>query len=179
MAPNKAKTNRFTTASRLVLAFCVALILLNAFQIVYRYQTLTDGWLWHSGALGSKEQNDVLYDANLVGEPSPLHPGDRVTAVAGFPVMGGDLSQAQGAAARLASLRAGDQVEYHLLRGNQALNVQVPLTHWTVVAWVRANSSLYILILNLSSLLLLAIGFSPSLKGRIFPAHAPFWSGVR
>lgn len=48
-------------------------------------QCITDGWRWISGAVGTALEDTITYDANLIGQPSPIQPGDFVLAVEGYP----------------------------------------------------------------------------------------------
>jgi hypothetical protein len=164
MKPDHDRLKRFTLGSWLILIFSITWILLDIGQTLYRFQLLTDGWSWVGGEFSSDPQTPIFPDHNLLGTASPLQPGDRVIAVAGLPVNGGDLSQVPGAAERLAGIRAGDQVEYTVARGGQVINILVPLTHWTPAAWARWNIIPANLLLLLSGWFLIAIGLFTFVK---------------
>ena len=118
---------RFTRTSWFILTVCTVLVLLDIAQILYRFQVPTDGWLYNSETIAGPDGNILIYTTNLAGDASSLQPGDLLTAVAGLPVDGGDLSHNPEAAVRLAGIQPGDQVEYTLLRGDRPLKVTVDL----------------------------------------------------
>lgn len=170
MKKNHHKSNRFSIGSWLILSFSIALILVNIGQTIYRFQIPTDGWVWHTGSFGGEEENILIYDANLVGNASPLLPGDRVIAVEGLSVSAGDLTQVPGASGRLAGLKTGDHVIYDVLRGVRALSVEVPLTQWTLAAWFQANIPISTLIFNLAGLLMIGVGLFTFLQRPDLPS---------
>ena len=149
---------RFTRTSWFILTVCTVLVLLDIAQILYRFQVPTDGWLYNSETIAGPDGNILIYTTNLAGDASSLQPGDLLTAVAGLPVDGGDLSHNPEAAARLAGIQPGDQVEYTLLRGDRPLKVTVTLTRWTADAWLRNSTTPSFLVLWLAVFLMYGVG---------------------
>jgi hypothetical protein len=149
---------RFTRTSWFILTVCTILILVDIAQILYRFQVPTDGWVYQTKPIDNLDVYGLLYSDNLVGNASPLQPGDLVTAVAGLPVDGGDLSHTPEAAIRFGGIQTGDPVEYALLRWNQPLKETVTLTRWTVEAWLRNSTTPAFLVVWLAVILMFGVG---------------------
>jgi len=152
------KGSRFNATSRLILIFVATLILLNLLQLAVRFTLPTNGWVGYTGGYGGEDEDALFYYLNLVGAPGPLLPGDRVIAVAGVPLVEGALNPGAEIISRLGDLKAGDQVEYSIVRGEQELVVEVPVTRWTLASILRMNLSPGALVLNLVGIFMFAVG---------------------
>jgi len=119
---------RFDRAARLSLVFALLIMVTSAAQAAYRFSLPSDGWL--SGQY--PESDNFEYNGNLVGATSDLRPGDFVTGLEGQPLAAYD---GQGTPS---FWRAGNTVDYDIRRGEQRLQVAVPLVHWTPQALLRS-----------------------------------------
>ena len=142
--------SRFGRAARVSLAFALIILLASAAQVLYRYFLPNDGW-WAGGDLDGVYWE---YYGNLVGVGSDLQIGDLMTGLEGQPL------DAYGAGDTPPFWHAGNTVTYNIRRGDQPLQIAVPLVHWTPQALMRT------IIVNpsaaLSSLgvgVLIAVGF--------------------
>jgi hypothetical protein len=162
---NTARWNLPVYGAWLVLLVSLLLIGLSVIVTVYRFTLPTDGWLQGFGDFGSVDEDHLIYEANLLGLRSALEPGDRVTAIAGFPTTGDYRELSPGLAGALRQLQAGDSVDYTVLRGAQQQTVRVPIGQWTADGWLRRLlSSPSQLINTLGALILLAVAFFTFLR---------------
>lgn len=120
----------FGRGAWLLLGFIGLLVMLCAAQLAYRFTMPTDGWR----AENMVEACELTLLGNVTAAPSGLQLGDVVTAVngevfdpacAGFP--------------RPAGWEVGGSVVYTVRRGEQVLDVSVPVTHWTLERVLRYN----------------------------------------
>ncbi len=120
----------FDRGAWLLLGFIGLLVVLCAAQLAYRFTLPTDGWRAESLDVACEL---TLLD-NVTAAPSGLQAGDVVIAVngeafdpacAGFPLPAG--------------WEAGGSVVYTVRRGEQVLDVNVPVTHWTLARVLRYN----------------------------------------
>jgi signal transduction histidine kinase len=137
-----ASERRLDRASWAILGISAVLLLCSIAQLAYRLTLPTDGWSYHSGDIGSDTQYAIIYDANLLGQPSPLLPGDVVLAVEGhaFDELLDNALNVQPPL--ITDWRAKITARYQVQRERAALELQVPLRrwYWQEVAW-RAVSS--------------------------------------
>ncbi len=146
------EAQQWTPQARLILLISLALIGVSAGQVAYRTALPTEGWTFLSG--DDFDDNRTWLDANLLGDPSPLQPGDGLLAVEGASVTGNLSSEGL-----TDGWRAGQTVVYTVERAGQVLDLDVPLKAWTLGALARyafgnpANA-----IGGLMSLLMLGIG---------------------
>jgi hypothetical protein len=128
----KTNERRFDRGARLHLILPSALILFSVVLLIYRFMLPTDGWR----SAEPDEVNSVgfIYEANIMGLPSGLQPGDHLIGVEGR-------SLADASIAALWPLRdtwqAGSTVRYTILRDEQELELAVPLTHWNLMDYWR------------------------------------------
>jgi hypothetical protein len=131
-----ASTRRFDRGARFTLIFTATIFVLATGFIAYRFSLPTDGWL--SGEPDEIDSVGYIYEANIIGVPSGLQPGDHLVAVEG-------IALAETGFPDLLSLkdswRAGNTVRYTVLRGEQTVELDVPLTHWDVGQYLRETQS--------------------------------------
>jgi len=156
---------RFSLGAWLVLAFAMALVLLSAAQIIYRYTLPTDGW---SVITTEIDQADWVYWENLVGAPSGLQQNDILLAV--------DEQSVQGSATRYAEPPppdwvAGGSVLMKVMRGEEEISFLVPVVHWTPAAlWRYKFRDIAGLVSLLGGLTLFAVGLFTFFKRPGVPA---------
>jgi hypothetical protein len=124
---------RFDRSAWVVLAFALALVLLSAAQIAYRYTLPTDGWAFYTTEI---DQPDLVYWSNLVGATSALQSGDILQTVGGQPLPEG-LVGVSGAPPP--NWTAGGSVRMTVLRGGQEISFLLPVVNWTPAALWRYN----------------------------------------
>jgi len=122
-----AKPHAFNRNSWLLLGFGLVLITICAAQLGYRLAQPTDGWLLTS------DPGAAIFDFNMLGAASPIHPNDQLLSMVGVPY------DTLDTLFRIADLRptgwqAGETVPYTIRRESQVLSLDVPLYHWTVAA---------------------------------------------
>ncbi len=127
-----AATQRWTLAARAVLLISLALIALSAAQGAYRAALPTEGWTYDSG--DGFDDNLIIFNTNVLGGASPIEPGDNLLSVAGVSFNTG-LSGANVSD----GWRAGQVVVYRVERAGQAVDLEVPLKHWSVGALLAYN----------------------------------------
>jgi len=130
---NQQEETRFNRTAWLVLVYALALVLLSAAQIVYRYTLPTDGWAVYTTQV---DQADWVYSSNLVGAPSGLQQNDALLAVDDLPVQGSATSYTISPPP---SWAAGQSVDMTVQRGEQEVSIRVPIVHWTPAALWRYN----------------------------------------
>ena len=128
--------SRFDRGARFTLIFAAAIFALAAGFIAYRFTLPTDGWL--SGEPTEFDATGYIYKSNIMGVPSGLQPGDHLVAVEG-------IALAETGFPDLLSLKdswlAGNTVRYTVLRGEGAVELDVPLTHWDVGQYLRETQT--------------------------------------
>ncbi len=165
LTTNQREETRFNTSAWLVLAFAMALVLLSAAQIIYRYTLPTDGW---SVITTEIDQADWVYWENLVGAPSGLQQNDILLAVGEQSVQG---SATTGYIPAPTGWVAGGSVMMTVMRGEGETSVLVPVIHWTPAALWRYNfGDIAELVDLLGGLTLLAVGLFTFLKRPGVPA---------
>jgi hypothetical protein len=112
--------------SQAVLVFACTLVALSCAQLAYRIWLPTEGWAYES--LDEFGANTLFFSRNLLGEPTPLRPGDQLVALDGVPYGTMDLLRSPGVSDRA---RPGDVVTYSVLRDGEVLDLAVPLKRWT------------------------------------------------
>ena len=153
-APSAAApdTRHWDRGATFDLVAMTALLLFSLVLTVYRLTLPTDGWL-------ATEPNDFdargfIYQANLMGLPSDLRPGDHLLAVEGIPFN----SDIVAASWRLRDeWRAGNSLRYSVVRDGQALELDVPLTHWRLADFWRGTATAENLIWYVSSVLFVVV----------------------
>ncbi|HOU42289.1 MAG TPA: hypothetical protein PK829_13565, partial [Promineifilum sp.] len=153
-APSAAApdTRHWDRGATFDLVAMTALLLFSLVLTVYRLTLPTDGWL-------ATEPNDFdargfIYQANLMGLPSDLRPGDHLLAVEGIPFN----SDIVTASWRLRDeWRAGNSLRYSVVRDGQALELDVPLTHWRLADFWRGTATAENLIWYVSSVLFVVV----------------------
>jgi hypothetical protein len=123
---------RFDRGAWLHLILPLALLLFATAVVAYRFTLPTDGW--RSAEPEEFDSFGFIYDANIMGAPSGLQPDDWLIAVDG-------LSLAEGSVTTGWTLhdvwQAGRTMRYTIQRGDQQLDLDVPLVHWDLVTYWR------------------------------------------
>jgi hypothetical protein len=120
-----------------VLTFALALVGISLAQTAYRVWLPTEGWVYRET---DDFETDVTYfEANLLGNPTPLQSGDQLLAVDGVAVDDrGDLA----ALAIADSWREGQVVPMTVRRQGQVLTLAVALKRWTaagLITYLRSS----------------------------------------
>jgi len=123
----------FTPAGWGVLAFALALLLFSAGQLAYRFTLPTDGWSVYTEDVAD---SNWIYDANLVGAPSELQPGDSPLIVGGVSVQGTASSAYRSPPP---GWKPGARVRMLVQRGSEQRWLEVPVVHWTGLAFWHHN----------------------------------------
>lgn len=101
---------------------------------VYRFALPTDGWL----AVEPTEFDTFgrIYQSNIMQAPSRLEPGDHLVAVEGIS-LGGGVTDLWSLRPRW---RTGEALQYTVLRGEQQLQIEVPLVKWNIGRFLRSEA---------------------------------------
>jgi len=121
---------RFDTGAWLVLTIALALLILSAAQLAYRFTLPTDGWSVYTEDVADLAGTWILY-ANLVGEPSGVQAGDKLLAVSGVSVQNKATTEFLSPPP---DWQVGRRATYLILRGDQQMSVAVPIVHWNARA---------------------------------------------
>lgn len=124
------KETGFDRGGWLALLISLAMILTALSAIRYQAGLPTDGW--YSSTPNDLTTVGFIYRQNLAELPSPLQPGDLLIEVGGVPV---DQLEAESPQAR--AWAAMESLRYTVLRGEERLTFDVPITRWTLEAWWR------------------------------------------
>ena len=163
-------TSRFDRGARITLILTMALLIYTVGITAIRFTWFTDGWR-------SAEQAEIVsigyvYESNIMGVPSGLRPGDLLVAVEG-------ISLAEGGITSLMGLRdgwqAGNTVRYTVARGEQTVDLDVPLTHWDVGKYLRATFSITDVVTYLGIFAFLGISLLAFWRRPDSPAARALW----
>jgi hypothetical protein len=123
-----------------VAAISALLMLIFAFSsVAHRYRLPTDGWSMIQRE-GSFNNTDALMVENVMGFPSNLRPGDVLLQIGGKDV-DPDHLPLFGIEPPL-HWNAGQLAVYRVKRGNEILNLLIPLGHWEgnrYAAWLATR----------------------------------------
>jgi len=125
---------RFTLAARLQVILILGIMAFSLVDLAYRFSLPTDGW-----EVSEAVETGLVYLRNLSESPSPLQPGDHVTAINGIRA---DWLTVYGTDSLQEIWRAGAVIDYTLVRDGQEMTVPVTLKHWDLGAWA-GNQFLY------------------------------------
>jgi hypothetical protein len=161
----------FDRGAWLYLILTGALLLVALGSVVYRLSLPTDGWQ-------SREPEEIgavgfIYEANIMGRPSGLQPNDYLIAVEGQ-------SLADSSTTALWALRdgwqAGSTMRYTVLRGEQELVLDVPLTHWNIADYWRGAGKLAVTLVGYAGLIVfLAVAFLAFWRSPKNPSARALW----
>jgi two-component system NarL family sensor kinase len=155
-AGDQRRPHRFSRASLAVLLIALLLLGASLAQVTVRLFLPTEGWAYTEDETAG-EAYSVVFTDNLLGEPSPLQPGDHLRAVAGVGVE--QMGATEWSPTIADRWQAGTIVRYTVVRDGQTIDLDVPLKRWTAPAVVRyAVGSLGQASGWLASLLMLGIG---------------------
>jgi len=153
------KVKRFSIGAWLALVAAAILLLGSIVQIAYRYTLPTDGW---SVMTDDAVEANWIYYRNLVGAPSDLQTDDVLLAVDGLSLLDTATSEPLPAPP---SWQTSQTVTFLVRRGEQQLELVVPIVHWTLAAVARYNLLDPIQFASLAgSLLLLVVGWFTFLR---------------
>lgn len=113
-------------SSRLILLLALALLLLGVAQKAYRLSLPTEGFSTRT----SETSDRPIFDANLLGQPSPLLPGDEFLALKGqiYETLADNARRLRPSGLEY---RVGETVRYTVLREGREVTLEVPLSRWT------------------------------------------------
>ncbi len=132
-----SRERRFGPASLAVMLFALALVVVSGAQAAYRVLLPTEGWAYREGQTAEDLHANIhTFTQNLLGEPSPLRPGDRLRAVEDVPVE--QLRDLQpGRTVR--HWRHGQTIRYTVIRDGRTLDLDVTLKRWPASTVARLN----------------------------------------
>ena len=114
----------WSRASWLVLLLAISMLIASAGQKAYRITLPIDGW---APAVGS---DNLVFERNVLGQPSPIQAGDELLAVDGQDVTDWMRRGLLGELPRPAHWQTGGTVRYTVQRDGQTRDLQVPLYQW-------------------------------------------------
>jgi hypothetical protein len=165
MTDRHERGSRFPRRSLLVLAAALALVLLSAAQLAYRFTLPTDGWDVYSTEI---DQSDWVYWSNLVGALSGLEQDDLLLAVEGQSMRGSATMEFTPPPANWA---IGRSVQMTVLRAGREISVDVPVVSWALTSWWRFNiADLNRLVDFTGALILFLVGLFTFLKRPNIPS---------
>jgi hypothetical protein len=149
--------SRFDRGSWAALTYALAIGLGCLLYAVWAWRIPGDGWLLD----GNPDGSQVTFQANLAGRPSPLQAGDTLLAVEGIALAAlADRAHAFHALQPL-PWPDGTSMRYTVLRGDQRLELDVPLyrvSPWTYQIGLMQTQGLLFLLQLASSLFFFGIG---------------------
>jgi hypothetical protein len=149
--------------SRPSLLILIALLALVTAAIVlsfYRFSLPTDGWLSQETPPGAaEEQQGLIYQKNIMGLPSELDAGDTVLQVEGVPYVTTSFTTVPPHL-----LKAGESAHFLVLRDEQTITVEVPITHWKFAPWVKGIGILEFVSAVITGIIMLGVGLFTFLK---------------
>jgi hypothetical protein len=135
-----------------------------------RFTWPTDGWL--SAEPAEIVSIGYVYKSNVMGVPSGLRPGDHLVAVEGISLAERDITA-------LFDIRegwqAGNTVRYTVARGEQTVELDVPLTKWDVGEYLRATFTITDLVTYLGVFAFLGISLLAFWRRPDNPAARALW----
>jgi len=142
-APPPAIETHWALGARLTLWLAVVFILLNLVHLAYQFTIPSPGWAGPSPEDLYETESYFQVDTNAVGNPSPLQSGDLIYSIEGISAKQiltiSDLSEMLIPP----GWRVGGEAKMTVLRNEQTIQLEVPLTHWTAGAWLRTNFGNY------------------------------------
>lgn len=136
-ATRRTLVRRVARSRLLVVALALLLLVAGTAQKAYRLSLPTTGW----STLNAINANVPVFERNLLGEPSPLRPGDRFVALGNWNLGEIHARAAAGLSSRPATYRVGERVRMTVLREGRLLTLTVPLYNWTGAAILEATVS--------------------------------------
>ncbi len=146
--------------SLLILIALLALVVAAIVLSFYRFSLPTDGWLSQETPPGTaEEQQGLIYQKNVMGLPSELEAGDTVLQVEGVPYVMTSFTTVP-----LHLLKAGESAHFMVLRDEQTITVEVPITHWKFAPWVKGIGILEFVSAVITGIIMLGVGLFTFLK---------------
>jgi len=151
------------------MGFALLLLLVGVGQLLYRFTLPTDGWSVYTEEVA---ETIYIYDQNLVGAASELRTGNAVLAVDGVPVQGFATSRYISAPS---GWQVGQSAVMLIQRGDEQIEVEVPVVQWTVTAVIRHNLLDLAQLASMSgALLMLMVGWFTFLRRPEVPSARAF-----
>jgi hypothetical protein len=122
---------RFNRSAWLVLIVVAVLMLGNPLFLAYRLTLPTDGWEVNEAS----DLPGFNYTTDLMGIAPDLQPGDQVIAIDG---VSADWQIVLHSTVLQERWRAGNTLEYTVLRAGKALQIPITLGHWQIGPWLLA-----------------------------------------
>src|SRR5581483_4805132 len=120
----KTAETKFARGAWLTLALVVLLFAWSAGAILYFFTLPTDGWL--AKPPDAYQVTGLIYLQNVAGAPSDLQPQDHVVEIQGNRLIFG----MQNLSDLSAGWQVGNTVQYRVERGENQVDVAVPLVQW-------------------------------------------------
>lgn len=162
---------RFDRGARWLLVLMLLLVALAVSSAIYRFTLPTDGWL--SAEPDDFNTSGFIYHENLMGQPSGLQPGDLLVAIEGIPLTGGvttTLWQLKD------EWQAGTMVRYTIQRGEEVLELDVPLTNWQPIRYLQTGGiTPTMLVAYVGIFIFLAMGLLAFWRRPDIPAARALW----
>jgi signal transduction histidine kinase len=138
----------------------------------------SDGWSYHSGAIGGEDEDTITYATNILGQPSPLQPGDFLLAVEGH-----SFRHLVDNALRLQPALIDDwgtktTARYTVRRSAETIELDVPLYRWRwldVAGLALANSGLLVRLANFGIGLFVLLQRPAELAARLLFVLTAIW----
>ena len=153
LTPNQTSDRpRFDRGARLHLVLMLLWLGLGIGTFIYIFTLPTDGWQVST----PDDVNGVgyIYQKNVMGAASGLQPGDRVIAVEGIYLEGGNDNLLHVSD----RWRSGNTLLYTVLRGGQEMQIVVPLVQWNAWSFLTQAAKISDLTTILSLAILWAMG---------------------
>lgn len=114
----------WSRSGAVVLVVALGMLLSAAAQKAYRLTLPTDGWQ------PAVAPDNLVFERNALGFPSPLQEGDELLAVEGQDMTDWNRRGLLGQLRRPANWQAGNAVRYTVRRGSETIDLAVPLYRW-------------------------------------------------
>ena len=152
-----SRETQWAPGSRLVLVAAILFLALNVAHLAYRMTIPSLGWSGKDPESSDIAKQYFELDTNAVGYPSLLQSGDKILSIGGITAK--QVLDNILVAPKPSNWQIGKTVQLTVLRGEQTLMLDVPITHWTPSAWWLTNFGNFDAILSwLMFLLLFGVG---------------------
>ncbi len=122
---------------------------------IYRFGLPSDGWFSYEP--DEFDSVGYIYEENVMGAVSDLQPGDHLIAIEGSAI---DSSNIDGLWHLKPVWTAGNTLHYTVLRGDERLELDVPLVHWQMSKFLGSGRFSLTGIASLAGFMIfLAMGF--------------------
>ena len=130
------RKRRFDRGAKLTLTFVIGMLLFSLLLVMNRFILPTDGWI--SEEPEGFDSYGYIYKLNVMTLPSGLQAGDHLIAVGGVSL---DVNGYNFSLFKLRPLwRAGNSIQYTILRQGEELTLDVPLTRWQLSKIIQSGA---------------------------------------